>query len=210
MEFARTPGGDNDNAIGQLYCGFRTVSLLFSCLVCVDLHIVASHMVIWRTINIDNRHTNSRPMSVCLSVCTGCMYVCSDASQKLLRWLTLFFFTRRIIHVAQSSAKMIRNGIWTQLGLCLGWKGQWMCCVARGREGGRGGEGRGGEGRGRGGEGRGGEGRGGEGRGGEGGEGRGGRGGRGGVGGEGREGGRRGEGGRGGINVIHILMGHNI
>ena len=49
------------------------------------------------------------------------------------------------------------------LGLCLGWKGQCIRCVTRGRElgreGGRGGEGRGGEGRG--GEGRGGEGRGG-------------------------------------------------
>ena len=28
------------------------------------------------------------------------------------------------------------------LGLCLGWKGQWICCVTRGREGGIGGEGR--------------------------------------------------------------------
>ena len=53
----------------------------------------------------------------------------------------------------------------TLLGLCLGWKGQCICCVARGR----GGEERVGEGRG--GEGRGGEGRGGEGGGGEGEEG---------------------------------------
>ena len=75
------------------------------------------------------------------------------------------------------------------MGLYLGWKEQWICCVTRGREGrevrvgrveGRGGEGRGGEGRG--GEERGGEGRGG----GEGGEGR--------------------EGGSGGMTVIHILM----
>ena len=44
-----------------------------------------------------------------------------------------------------------------RLGLCLGWKGQYICCVTKGREGeGRGGEGRGGEGRG--GKGRGGEG----------------------------------------------------
>ena len=34
-----------------------------------------------------------------------------------------------------------------QLGLCLGWKGQCICCVTRGRDGGREGrEGRGGEG----------------------------------------------------------------
>ena len=33
------------------------------------------------------------------------------------------------------------------LGLCLGWKGQFICCVTRGREGGRGWEGRGGDGR---------------------------------------------------------------
>ena len=35
--------------------------------------------------------------------------------------------------------------------LCIGWKGQWICCVTRGRErgkGGKGGEGRGREGRG--------------------------------------------------------------
>ena len=49
----------------------------------------------------------------------------------------------------------------------IGWKGQCICCVTRGREGGRR-EGRGGEGRG--GEGRGGEGRGGEGKGGREGE----------------------------------------
>ena len=35
----------------------------------------------------------------------------------------------------------------SELGICLGWKGQYICCVTRGREG-RGGEGRGGEGRG--------------------------------------------------------------
>ena len=59
------------------------------------------------------------------------------------------------------------------LGLCLGWKGQSICCVTRGREGEReggreGGEGRAGQGREGGG---GGKGRGGAGRGGEGGEG---------------------------------------
>ena len=64
-----------------------------------------------------------------------------------------------------------RGAFLRKLGLCLGWKGQRICCVTRGREGGRegegGGEGRGGEG-GREGE-RGGEGRRGEGRGEEGG-----------------------------------------
>ena len=30
---------------------------------------------------------------------------------------------------------MYINGLW----LCLGWKGQWICCVTRGREGGKGG-----------------------------------------------------------------------
>ena len=34
----------------------------------------------------------------------------------------------------------------TKLGLCLGWKGQCICCVTRGREGGRGGRERGREG----------------------------------------------------------------
>ena len=70
---------------------------------------------------------------------------------------------------------VFRVGLFITLGLCLGWKGQRICCVTRGREvegRGRGGEGRGWEGReggmegGREGE-RGGEGRGGEGRGGE-------------------------------------------
>ena len=75
-----------------------------------------------------------------------------------------------------------------KLGLCLGWKGQCICCVTRGREGGREG-GRGGTPR-------------------EGGLGRLGREGRG-----GREGGREGgrDGGRergreGGMTVIHILI----
>ena len=77
------------------------------------------------------------------------------------------------------------------LGLCLGWKGQWICCVTRGREGGIGGEGRevGSEG------GREGLREGGR----EVGGGDGGR--------EGREGGRK-EGEReGGMTVIHILIG---
>ena len=63
------------------------------------------------------------------------------------------------------------------LGLCLGWKGQRICCVTRGREGGRGGDGMGWEGRG------------GDGRGGREGE---------------RE--KGGEGGRGGMTVIHIIL----
>ena len=71
-----------------------------------------------------------------------------------------------------------------KLGLCLGWKGQWICCVTRGREGAEGREGRGGREGGREGERREGEKREGERR-------------------EGREGE---EGGRGGMTVIHIIL----
>ena len=57
------------------------------------------------------------------------------------------------------------RGLQAKLGLCLGWKEQWICCITRGRQGGKGGERRGGEGRGgKGREGRGWEGRVGEGR----------------------------------------------
>ena len=70
--------------------------------------------------------------------------------------------------------------------LCLGWKGQLICCVTRGMEGGSEG---GRDGEGRGGERRGADGRGGERRGGKGGKGW-------------REGGRGGEGGRRGMTAI--------
>ena len=43
--------------------------------------------------------------------------------------------------------RMRQRDIVDKLGLCLGWKGQWICCVTRGREGEGGGEGRGREGR---------------------------------------------------------------
>ena len=35
----------------------------------------------------------------------------------------------------------VKLGTFLQLGLCLGWKGQLICCVTTGREGGRGREG---------------------------------------------------------------------
>ena len=68
------------------------------------------------------------------------------------------------MHTNQTHIDVSDVGVWKRnipkLGLCLGWKGQLICCVTGGREGGREGKGR----EGRGGEGRGGEGRVGEGR----------------------------------------------
>ena len=48
-----------------------------------------------------------------------------------------------------TNERSVRSNIADKLGLCLGWKGQCICCVTRGRgEEGMGGKGRGGEGRG--------------------------------------------------------------
>ena len=94
----------------------------------IELHVLKLHDLI-----------ELRTAMIMYKAYTGCLPV---------NLQTMFRMSSQNIHNTRNSSNVRQVfARTTKLELCLGWKGQLIRCVARGREGGReGGEGRGGEG----------------------------------------------------------------